>query len=286
MVLATTDADGEFRIPYGRSSTDVYIGAEAEGFTPRGEWLALWYRAPTDRRVEIRLDRAGLVRGVVRRPDGRPAEGADVFAVPADSRDTTFGPGPRENAFQGEGSLNPRRWCGAGPGGEYRFTDLAAGGLYRIVAMNGVFAPSAEGREAFVPADGSELRLDLTLRAAGTLVATLSGGGPPSRVSNARLTSVDPDETWSPQTALVRFTWDRLPAGRFRLVIERARPEGAHDHLRWYCKSCGAVVHDAEFRLVDLGKQLKPILEEFHQSEDLRRCKACGAGYEVPAPKG
>jgi 3-hydroxyanthranilate 3,4-dioxygenase len=55
--------------------------------------------------------------------------------------------------------------------------------------------------------------------------------------------------------------------------------------MRWYCRKCGAVVHDAEFRLVDLGKQLKPIIEEFNAREELRRCKSCGAVYEVPAPQ-
>ena len=74
------------------------------------------------------------------------------------------------------------------------------------------------------------------------------------------------------------------PAGSVGLVVEQARPEQANDHMRWYCRSCGAVVHDAEFHLEDLGKQLKPILERFHGSEELRRCKACGAVYEIPAP--
>ena len=74
------------------------------------------------------------------------------------------------------------------------------------------------------------------------------------------------------------------PANSVGLVIEQARPEQANDHMRWYCRNCGAVVHDAEFHLEDLGKQLKPILERFHGSEELRRCKVCGAVYEVPAP--
>jgi 3-hydroxyanthranilate 3,4-dioxygenase len=73
------------------------------------------------------------------------------------------------------------------------------------------------------------------------------------------------------------------PANTVGLVVEQARPEGANDHMRWYCRRCGTVVHDAEFRLVDLGKQLKPIIEEFNAREDLRRCKSCGEVYEVPA---
>jgi 3-hydroxyanthranilate 3,4-dioxygenase len=71
------------------------------------------------------------------------------------------------------------------------------------------------------------------------------------------------------------------PANTVGLVIEQRRPEHAHDHMRWYCKMCGAVVHDAEFHLVDLGKQLKPIIEQFRTSEKLRTCKECGAVYDV-----
>jgi 3-hydroxyanthranilate 3,4-dioxygenase len=74
------------------------------------------------------------------------------------------------------------------------------------------------------------------------------------------------------------------PANTVGLVIERARPADANDHMRWYCRNCGAVVHDAEFHLVDLGKQLKPIIERFNGSAELRTCKACGTVFEVPAP--
>ena len=73
------------------------------------------------------------------------------------------------------------------------------------------------------------------------------------------------------------------PANTVGLVIEHARPEKADDHLRWYCRNCGEVVHDAGFHLEDLGKQLKPIIEGFNSSEALRTCKACGAVYDVKA---
>jgi 3-hydroxyanthranilate 3,4-dioxygenase len=71
------------------------------------------------------------------------------------------------------------------------------------------------------------------------------------------------------------------PANTVGLVIEQRRPEHANDHMRWYCRKCGAVVHDAEFHLVDLGKQLKPIIEQFRTNEKLRTCKECGAVYDV-----
>jgi 3-hydroxyanthranilate 3,4-dioxygenase len=71
------------------------------------------------------------------------------------------------------------------------------------------------------------------------------------------------------------------PANTVGLVIEQRRPEKANDHMRWFCKKCGAVVHDAEFHLVDLGKQLKPIIEQFRTNEKLRTCKECGTVYDV-----
>jgi 3-hydroxyanthranilate 3,4-dioxygenase len=70
------------------------------------------------------------------------------------------------------------------------------------------------------------------------------------------------------------------PANTVGLVIERKRPELAHDHVRWYCKQCGEVIHDAEFPLVDLGKQLKPVIEEFKGNKELRTCRACGTVNE------
>ena len=66
------------------------------------------------------------------------------------------------------------------------------------------------------------------------------------------------------------------PANTVGLVVEYQRPENANDHMRWFCKECGTVVHDAEFHLVDLGKQLKPILEAYNANPELRTCKACG----------
>ena len=51
------------------------------------------------------------------------------------------------------------------------------------------------------------------------------------------------------------------------LVIERRRAEDEEDHLRWFCESCGEMLYDANFQLVDLGKQLKPIIEQFWADE-------------------
>ena len=74
------------------------------------------------------------------------------------------------------------------------------------------------------------------------------------------------------------------PAGTIGLVVERRRAEAEEDHLRWFCEQCGEVLYDANFQLVDLGKQLKPIIEQFWADETLRTCKKCGHVMAAPAP--
>jgi len=76
------------------------------------------------------------------------------------------------------------------------------------------------------------------------------------------------------------------PAGTVGLVVERRRAEAERDHLRWFCEQCGEVLYDADFQLVDLGKQLKPIIEQFYADEALRTCKHCGMVMAVPTPAG
>jgi 3-hydroxyanthranilate 3,4-dioxygenase len=72
------------------------------------------------------------------------------------------------------------------------------------------------------------------------------------------------------------------PANTVGLVIERKRAEAEKDHLRWFCEKCGEMLYDASFQLVDLGKQLRPIIEQFYADESLRTCKKCGTVMQVP----
>ena len=66
------------------------------------------------------------------------------------------------------------------------------------------------------------------------------------------------------------------------MVVERRRAEHEKDHLRWYCEGCGEILHDASFHCTDLGTQLKPVIERFHASEELRTCDSCGTVMGVP----
>ena len=69
-----------------------------------------------------------------------------------------------------------------------------------------------------------------------------------------------------------------------KLDMSGRRAEDEEDLLRWFCESCGEMLYDANFQLVDLGKQLKPIIEQFWADEKLRTCKKCGHVMAAPAP--
>ena len=74
------------------------------------------------------------------------------------------------------------------------------------------------------------------------------------------------------------------PANTVGLVIERRRGGDEQDHLRWFCEQCGEMLHDSNFQLVDLGKQLKPLMEDFWADERKRTCQKCGTVMQPPAP--
>jgi len=74
------------------------------------------------------------------------------------------------------------------------------------------------------------------------------------------------------------------PAGTVGMVVERMRKPNEIDHLRWYCESCGEMLHDAMFHCKDLGTQLKPVIEGFFANELLRTCSKCGTVMSPPSP--
>ncbi len=74
------------------------------------------------------------------------------------------------------------------------------------------------------------------------------------------------------------------PAGTVGMVVERMREPKEIDHMRWFCESCGELLHDAQFHCKDLGTQLKPIIERFFADEAARTCRKCGTVMQPPAP--
>lgn len=79
--------------------------------------------------------------------------------------------------------------------------------------------------------------------------------------------------------------------GTVGLVVERRRPKGEDDHIRFYCEKCGEVVHDEQFELADVNSQFKRMMEEFWSDATMRTCMHCGtvvqppSGQVVPPPK-
>ena len=76
------------------------------------------------------------------------------------------------------------------------------------------------------------------------------------------------------------------PANTIGMVVERRRPEGQNDHVRYYCEKCGEILYDPQFYLTNIVKQLKPLMDTFWADESLRTCKKCGAVMAPPAPAG
>src|SRR5439155_22824997 len=71
------------------------------------------------------------------------------------------------------------------------------------------------------------------------------------------------------------------PANTVGLVVEHPKCSAEEHHLRWYCRGCGAVVHDFAFRPADLGAQIKAMLADFNGNAALRTCKSCGQVFAV-----
>jgi 3-hydroxyanthranilate 3,4-dioxygenase len=71
------------------------------------------------------------------------------------------------------------------------------------------------------------------------------------------------------------------PANTVGLVVEQPKASPEPQHLRWYCRRCNGVLHDAAFQPVDLGKQIKEAIEHFRASEPLRTCRSCGEVFAL-----
>jgi 3-hydroxyanthranilate 3,4-dioxygenase len=52
------------------------------------------------------------------------------------------------------------------------------------------------------------------------------------------------------------------------------------DRLRWYCPSPEhkepTIIYEESFHVTDLGTQLKPVIQKWMATEELRKCKVCG----------
>jgi 3-hydroxyanthranilate 3,4-dioxygenase len=71
------------------------------------------------------------------------------------------------------------------------------------------------------------------------------------------------------------------PANTVGLVVEQPRASKEPHHLRWYCPKCSAIVYDMTFQPVDIGKQIKEVIETVRACAELRTCKSCGTVISV-----
>jgi len=71
------------------------------------------------------------------------------------------------------------------------------------------------------------------------------------------------------------------PEGTVGMVVEHVRPAGADDRMAWFCERCGSTLYEESFHLVDLGAQLKPIIEKVKGDPSLRTCAQCGDVLEM-----
>jgi 3-hydroxyanthranilate 3,4-dioxygenase len=70
------------------------------------------------------------------------------------------------------------------------------------------------------------------------------------------------------------------------LVLEQARPADSIDQMRWYCKNCANIVHEASFHCSDLGSQIKEAVQAFEKDMDARTCKECGTVNDSKPAEG
>jgi len=72
------------------------------------------------------------------------------------------------------------------------------------------------------------------------------------------------------------------------LVIERTRSSNENDGCLWFCENCGEKIYDAYFHLdkpSDIVNKLRGVMQNFHESEELRTCKNCNTVMQPPTKK-
>ena len=72
--------------------------------------------------------------------------------------------------------------------------------------------------------------------------------------------------------------------GTVGMVVERKRSAAMEDQFVVFCEECDHQVFHSQFHLVDIVRQLKPLMENFWADEAKRTCSNCGAVVQ-PAVK-
>lgn len=72
--------------------------------------------------------------------------------------------------------------------------------------------------------------------------------------------------------------------GGIGIVIERQRRVGERDGIKWFT-SGGETLHEEYFTCTDLGTDLKPIIERFHDSQEFKTGERSAASPPLPEPE-
>jgi protocatechuate 3,4-dioxygenase beta subunit len=210
---ATTDARGGFRLEGVRVGAWIELQVEANGFL-KGEKAFSSGQPGVPVAVEIPLESAVRVKGIVRDPGGRPVAGARVRMLP--------GYGPRDpGGPSGLGDSRIRDGCTyTAADGSYTLEGLVPGCVYSVEAQSGGFAPSTEGRAVFAAPGVRELHQDLTLGSSGSLILTWRAPGAPAPdAAFVYMENLDLGESWTTYRELGKPRMERLRPGRYRIVV-------------------------------------------------------------------
>jgi len=72
------------------------------------------------------------------------------------------------------------------------------------------------------------------------------------------------------------------PSDTVGLVMEKVRNENDTDGCVWFCENCGEELHAEYFHLVDIVKQLPPVMNRFYDDESRRTCNKCSTVMQPP----
>jgi hypothetical protein len=246
--MAKKPTDGRYTIRFGNAYAKFQLKAEAPGYASATSPRFL----PKDgsRTFDFRLRKAKGISGIVRLPDGAPADGTDVYLVP-----------PRQ-------SLNLQHANGArniaslktGTDGSYRFP--AEKGSWLLVARHGL--GYAEATPAMHARD-EDLRLEAWGRIEG--VCHLGKGAQSGRSVHAsaqsRWHSNDTPTVWhglhDRTDAEGRFTIDRVPSGKGTIGAQMkiGRDMWSGSHMEDYAVKPGETIQ------VTIGGTGRPVTGRF-----------------------
>ncbi len=68
----------------------------------------------------------------------------------------------------------------------------------------------------------------------------------------------------------------RRPSNTYGLVVERHRAEDELDSFAWFCEKCATKIHEVQFHLKDIEREVRRALTAVNEDVSLRTCGNCG----------